>query len=547
MRQAMRTPRRPGRWAAAVAAGAAAALVLAGCSGSPQTTPTQDADRVVEPRTAEPGKAQSTDVPEQVSIGLLGQIASLDPTQHVEAGIYSNTAMLEPLLRIDENGDLQPWLAEGFEQISDTVWEYTLREGVKFWDGAELTADDVAFSWMRLVNKEATNNQFFSVIDTVEAVDDHLVRVTLKEPNASWEFTPALVYSVVYQRAHYEASAESYGQPGGLVMGTGAYTIDSFDPTTGLELSANPDYWGGEPPIARLSFKSFADDNSMGLALRAGEIDLAPMVGDPAGFDAAAGGNSVTTVPTCSTAFVSMPTMTAPFDDVHVRRAVAHTLNRDDVIAATNGRAGAPTDVMISPMVLQNLGTEAGVDAVLDALPSYDLDLDAARAELAQSSQPDGFETEIIVDAAHATVAQVMAAQLAEVGIDVTVTTAGPVEYAALITGPEETRPFTFLEVGACTPDPSWNNLFFTSGPGLNLAAWSSPEVDQLLADALLTTDGAERLSLYGELLQKVGDEVPYVPIYAEGRSYGSKDLAIAGYDSFFIHMPWELNIVRNG
>lgn len=548
MRQFEKRARRahgPRKWASVIAAGAVATLVFTGCADSSEQPSREDGPNTPALRTAEPGQAESMDVPEELSVGVVGQIASLNPADNVESGLYSNTNLLEPLLRIDENGDLQPWLATKFEKVSDTEYLYTLREGVTFWDGSALTADDVAFSWMRLVDDEIPN-QFFASVASIEAVDDQVVRVTLSAPDASWQYTPAMFYSVVYQRAHFESNPETFGQPGTLVMGTGPYTIDSFDPNTGLELSANPEYWGGEPPITKLSFTSFADDNSMGLALRAGEIALSPFLNDPQSFAAASGTDSVTTIPTCSTAFISMPTQTGPWDDVHIRRAVAHAIDREDIIAATRGRTGGPADLMMSPITMQGLGTEDEVDAALDPVQRRGLDLDTARAELEKSSQPDGFDAEIIVEAKNAAVAQVIAAQLAELDIDVTITTAGPVEYIGLITGPEETRPFTFTEVGACTPDPSWNKAFFASGPGLNVAAWYSPEVDQLLADALVSSDPSARLGMYTEILEKAADEVPYIPLYAEGRSYGSKDLTISGFDSFFLNMPWVLNLAGN-
>src|SRR5262249_3541522 len=134
--------------------------------------------------------------------------------------------------------------------------------------------------------------------------------------------------------------------PGTLVMGTGPYRIDSFDPGTGAELSAFNGYWGGRPKIGHISIKLLSDETAGALALRGGGIDMLPNVGDAPAFKAASGGAQIISKPGCQEGFFSMNTSVAPWNDIHVRRAVAYALNRAVFVANVGGFATAITPLI---------------------------------------------------------------------------------------------------------------------------------------------------------------------------------------------------------
>ncbi|SDT15918.1 ABC transporter substrate-binding protein [Jiangella sp. DSM 45060] len=498
-------------------------------------------------RNVDAGKPVSDEHIAHLTVGISGQIPLVDPAQNIMSGLYVNANALETLLQIDGDGNLAPWLAADWQQVSDTVYEYTLREGVMFWDGTELTAEDVKYAWDRMAPSSGGTSTIFAAVASIEAPDRYTVRVTLRQPDASWQYVPAMFYSVIYQKAHAEQTGEEFGRPATLAVGTGPWRFDSLNPTSGMELSAHEDYWGGKPPIDRVSVKFFTDDNSMALAMRAGEIDIAPGIGQPEGFVAAAGTATTYTTATCATSLVAMPTRTAPWDDIHVRRAVAHAINRDDIIAATQGQAGAPLHTLIAPQLFESLGTEEEVEAALEEVETYPYDVEAAKAELAQSSVPDGFSYDFTIPGASSAVAQVISAQLAEIGIDATVEVVPDTAWFGMIS--EGDPMLTFSETGACTPDPDWDSLFLDTDDagepiGLNLAQYTPPEVKALLEEGLLEQDPAERLRIYTELSKRVAEDVPYVPVYAEGNTYASADYDIVEYDSFWMSFPWLLNVV---
>ncbi|SEE73882.1 ABC transporter substrate-binding protein [Jiangella alba] len=551
MSETNRVPKR-GRRRAQIMSGVLGVALLAACAGGgggagDQDPASGDARPADAARTVDPGQPVSDQQIPHLNVGLAGKVTLVDPAENMESGLFVNQLGLEPLLRIDPEGQLQPWLATEWEQVSDTVYEYTLREGVTFWDGTELTAEDVKYSWDHVRAPESRRANYFTTVDTIEVVDSYTVRVTLTQPDASWQYVPAMWYSVIFQKKFAEEAGDAFGQPGTLLVATGPWKFDSVNPATGMELSAHEDYWGGKPPVDRISIKAFADDNSMALALRSGAIDITPTVAGPTGFDAAAGGNSVTTVPTCANTLLSIPTQSEPWNDVHVRRAVAYAINQEDIIAAAQGAAAGPAEHVISERLLQTLGSGEEIDAALEGVPTHSFDVEAAEAELAQSSVPDGFSYDLTVVAASAPIAEVIAAQLGEIGIDITVAVLQDTAYYAALG--EDEKPFTFFATGPCSPDPSWAALFVDTDEagqpvGLNFAEYAPPEVTRLLADGLLEQDPKERLGIYAEVLRHLGEDVPYVPLYAEGNTYGSTDYDLVEFSSFWSNLPWVLNLV---
>src|SRR5262249_39840417 len=159
------------------------------------------------------------------------------------------------------------------------------------------------------------------------------------------------------------AHKATFGQPGTLVMGTGPFVPVSLDPTTGEELQANAHWWGGPVPVQHISVKFFADEQSLALAFRGGAIDVDPAVLDAAGFQARAA-TKVITAPGSGSRLFSMNVQRAPWSDVHVRRAVAYAVNRQDIISGDSGPGlGTPNYYLIPRVLLASLGTPSQITA----------------------------------------------------------------------------------------------------------------------------------------------------------------------------------------
>ncbi len=479
-------------------------------------------------------------------VGMAEAFSSLDPT--VPGGAFSNIAdslALEQLQDIGPNGRLQDVLAYGVSEPNRTTYVFTLRPGVKFWDGDTLTSADVVTSldWARRAGSHF--NGELAPIESVTADGPGKATITLAEPDAAFLFTLAFSESYIFEKAFFEQHRSSFGDPSTLEMGTGPWVVQSLDPTRGVVLTANPDWWGGAVPFKEIEFTFFSNETSEALALRAGEIDVSPLVENGNAF-ASTSGAHMTYATSCNNAFISMPTQTAPWNDVHIRRAVAYAVNRPAIITATGFRA-VPTGTLIEPSQLETIGTAAQVNNVLNSLPSYPFSVAEAKKEMAESSEPNGFSTTLLTFnyGSFLDVDQVIANELAPIGIKVKIDNIGQSAWFAAIGGEGAPRPFTYTTAGGCAPDPSFQNIWYGSHNalpgGLNLADWTPPLMDQLLTKSLAAPTNASRLAVYAQMLKLLAVDEPYVPLYEQDVSFASNDFTWPGFSQFWGSSEWAL------
>jgi peptide/nickel transport system substrate-binding protein len=452
-------------------------------------------------------------------VGATNLGSTLDPTRNVGSTWIDDLA-LDTLMKFGPNSQLEPNLATSVTHPNPVTYVYHLRHGVKFWNGDPLTATDVAYSlnYVRGPNSDAA--YVFPAVKSITAADPYTVVVTLPAPDPSWVYTPAENFTGIFEAKVAEAHKGSFGQPGTLVMGSGPWEVDSFDPTTGAELSANPHWWGGKVPVARISVTEYANDTSMALAFRAGEIDLTAQLSNAKDFAATSGAKLITT-PSCENGFLTMNTQTAPWNDVRVRQAAAYALNRSDIIAAAGGSA-TPIYTFITPAALSSVASQSQVSQLLGSLNQYPYNLAKAKQEMAQSAYPHGVSTTIQAwsDGNDLNVAQVISAELAKIGISARVKEVTLPAAEADGTGPASQRPSSFWAGGCITPDVSGYDFYLGSS---NLAAgewneadWAPPAVDRLLAEGTTTDNPATRFAAFSGIVRQMSADVPYVPLYLQ-------------------------------
>ncbi len=188
-------------------------------------------------------------------VGLEFPEPNLDQTKNIYASSITSLS-LDTLLKFGPEGQLQPDLATSWDQPNPLTYVYHLRHGVKFWDGDPLAASDVAYSWnySRAPGSKDAAFANVSVIKSVVAGGPYTVVVKLTKPDEAFEYMPAATASEVFEMKFAEEHKGTFGDPGTLVMGSGPWVVDSLDPTTGAELSANLHWWGGNVPIQWVSF-----------------------------------------------------------------------------------------------------------------------------------------------------------------------------------------------------------------------------------------------------------------------------------------------------
>jgi peptide/nickel transport system substrate-binding protein len=348
-----------------------------------------------------------------ISIGMVLEPPNLDPTSGAAAAIdevvYAN--IFEGLTRFGPDGAVNPGLAASWDISQDgTVYTFSLREGATFHDGTTLTADDVVFSLDRARAEGSTNAQpaLFANIVSAEAVDDLTVRVTLDGPDGAFLFDMAWGDAVIVAPESADTNATN-------PIGTGPFRFANRVEGDRIELVRNDAYWGTPVALEAATFRFISDPNAAFAAMMAGDVDAFPNFPAPetlAQFDADPR-FSVIVGSTEGETILAMNNAQAPLDDVRIRQAIAHAINRQDIIDGAMFGYGTPIGTHFAPH------NPNYVD--LTGLSSYDPD--AARALLAAAA-PDGLTLRLALPppAYARRGGEIIAAQLRDVGIETEIT-----------------------------------------------------------------------------------------------------------------------------
>ena len=213
------------------------------------------------------------------------------------------------------------------------AWTFHLRRGVTFHDGSPFTADDVVYSYRRIIDEKLANADKLSAVSGITASDKSTVIITLKQP------TPNLLTNLggfkglaIVQRRNVE-SGEIATHP----VGTGPFAFQSQKSGDSITLEANPTYWAGAPKVSGVTFRFISEPSTALSALQAGEIDWTDSI--PAQRVAQLkDDDSITlaTTPSIDYWYLALNEARAPWHDVRVRQAIAYAIDRDAIVQATS-------------------------------------------------------------------------------------------------------------------------------------------------------------------------------------------------------------------
>ena len=212
---------------------------------------------------------------ESLTLALPGTIRSLDFVHSFDS--YTMAALsngLEGLLVFDNEGALQPRLAESWSQPDANTIVYQIRQGVTFWDGSPLTADDVAFSMGQHIDPEDGSQlaTFFGSVESIEATSASEVLVKLKQPDPAFTLIPAAQAGLIVQKTFSEEHKNDSERPRCSRWVRGP-TRSPVMPDQGVTLERNESYWGERPAVKQVSLKFIVEDATRLLAMQSGEID----------------------------------------------------------------------------------------------------------------------------------------------------------------------------------------------------------------------------------------------------------------------------------
>ena len=515
-----------------LAAALTAGLALTGCGGSKTSDITESSAAGAESESAAEVKGVDVDTTGYLVAALNADIQTADVQKtskdyEVPFNIFDRLVDVE--VDADGNSKIVPSLAESWD-ISDDGLEYTfhLRQGVKFHNGNDFTAEDVAYTFHRLLTVEGgVNTEFIDQIkgadellagetDTlegVEVVDDYTIKVTLKEPFAGFLASISSPGVSIYDSEATEAAGDQFGMDPAVTVGTGPFEFASWSFNNQLVLTRNEDYWKGASGLPGVVIKIIPDTETQSMMFESGELDILDLdyAADSVDRFTETYPDQIVQGPRVGIVYFTMNFNKETFQDVRVRKAVQMSIDRQAILDALYGGRGQ-VEQGIFPHGLIGFNPDQ---------EEIKYDPEAAKALLAEAGYADGFDMEIAADSSASdtmTMAlEIVSDQLAEVGINAEIKNYDESTWL-------ETRKSGELGSFMSTWSADYNDpdnfiyTFFGNEEKTKIRSINYPdtEVMERVAKARTIVNEDERLAEYKALEEKiVHEDAAWVPMFS--------------------------------
>jgi peptide/nickel transport system substrate-binding protein len=452
-----------------------------------------------------------------LSFGRSTGVFLFDPANaFADNDVYTCDKIFESLYVTTPQGTLVPWLVLGHTVSSDgKTYTFTLKPGVKFSDGKPLTAEDVVFTVMRCARDTAGPLSYLDVaIKSMHASGTQTFVIELTQPWAPFiSDLSCFCNAIIPKDFNGQEPKAFFKEP----IGTGPFVVKQWTPGTSLTLARNPVYWQrGKPYLDEIQFPVIADQNQRIIQLKSGTIDIAGSVPGAAVSGLKSDSSvSVGLFPSWDVDLLLLNEKLPMFADRHVRRAIAHAVDRKAISAAATFGTAPPAGSFFPPSV-QFYDPHA---------PVLEYNLAAAKSELSQSHFPHGFSTSLLIPSGndqYASTAQIIQNELQKLNIKVAIQSLDDAAYHQEfqtfhhemflnwsvndITDPDDMCTFQ------CVPKGGGSYSYYTN--------YNNPKAINLVQLGETTQNTAQRARIYAELQALVSADAPYIPLDYPPYSY---------------------------
>ena len=446
---------------------------------------------------------------------ISADVQHMDPQAQVDTTSETVVkALYNTLLRFEDNGTVVGELAEDWSVSEDQLtWTFKLKEGVKFHNGKEMTAEDVKATFERAMYTESglCVTEIVKMFTSVDVVDTYTVSITTDEPYGPMESLLCNLSLAIMDADYIEKYGLEISTNPEAENGTGCFKLVSWDRDSEIVVERFDDYFGTPAKLKKVVYTVIPEAASRTIALETGEVDVIdrPSVEDLKYLEDDSENYSVTRKETISQRLFLFGCNDPIMSNVKVRQAVTYAIDRDEIISALFEGIAYPSTAPLSPVTFgySNLG-------------EIKQDLNKAKELLAEAGYPNGFDTKIVTCERYAKgtqMAEILSQQLAKVGINAAIEVW---EWSALndswdgVTPDEFDQPIFIMGAGPSMRDADGGlrGLYTTSRNGLNdrnAGFYSNARVDELVDEGMHETDSAKRIEIYKEAMEILYREDP--------------------------------------
>jgi peptide/nickel transport system substrate-binding protein len=446
-------------------------------------------------------------------VDIVNEPSSLDPqVQWNPDSYYVYRNIFDNLVTRSDSGEFAPEVASSWKTLSDTQIEFTIRDDIRFHDGAPLTPADVVFSVRRITDPAFASPQLgqFNKIVKAEETGPHTVTLTTDGPY------PALLAQLVKLSVVPKHVVEAVGDEAFNLnpIGSGPYRFDAWQRGVSVTLARNEAYWGRKGPFGTVVFRIVPDAATRVADLQAGAADLVTALNSDIAAQLETSSNAKRlSALTERLAYLRLNPYKAPFDNRDVRRAAAYAIDKQGIVEGILGGDGRVLGQMLTPAHFGWSDDVAG------------LPYDPAQARALLGKAGAGAKAEIALATApffDQRVVQAVQQMMNDVGFNVSINLMDTGSFLKLIQQGAADGPVFAASRSSCACQDADGALIQLFHSGNNWTIMSDPRLDEWLDAARATLDPDKRKDLYRKVGELIAEEVPVIPLFQTVQIFGA-------------------------